>query len=70
MQKEKNGRQRWLGPLTGGMDPLMALETARKSEITKPGGIPFERKSVSIASTSRRDGTVYVGNPSGHKLST
>jgi len=61
--ERKNGRQRWLGPNTGGMDHLMALETWEKCGI-QARWIPFEGSSVSIAALLGGNGTVYVGNPS------
>jgi tripartite-type tricarboxylate transporter receptor subunit TctC len=58
----KNGRQRWLGPNTGGIDHLMALETWEKCKI-QARWIPFEGSSVSIAALMGGNGVVYVGNP-------
>jgi len=58
----KNGRQKWLGPNTGGLDHLMALETWEKCSI-QARWIPFEGSSVSIAALLGGNGVVYVGNP-------
>lgn len=60
--ERKNGRQKWLGPNTGGMDHLMALETWEKCGI-QARWIPFEGSSVSIAALLGGNGVVYVGNP-------
>lgn len=60
--ERKNGRQRWLGPNTGGMDHLMALKTWEKCKI-QARWIPFEGSSVSIAALLGGNGVVYVGNP-------
>jgi tripartite-type tricarboxylate transporter receptor subunit TctC len=60
--ERKNGRQRWLGPNTGGMDHLMALKTWEQCNI-QARWIPFEGSSVSIASLLGGNGVAYVGNP-------
>jgi len=60
--ERKNGNQKWLGPNTGGMDHLMALETWEKCGI-QARWIPFEGSSVSIAALLGGNGVVYVGNP-------
>lgn len=57
----KNGRQRWLGPNTGGLDHLMALETWEQCNI-QARWIPFEGSAVTIAALLGGNGVVYVGN--------
>jgi len=59
--QRKNGLQKWLGPNTGGLDHLMALETWGKCGI-QAKWIPFEGSSVSIAALLGGNGVVYVGN--------
>jgi len=60
--KQKKGRQKWLGPLVGGVDHLMAVKTWDKLGI-RGEWIPFEGGSDALAALLGRHGTVYVGNP-------
>ncbi len=60
--KEKQGHQKWLGPLVGGVDHLMAVKTWHKLGI-KGEWIPFEGGSDALASLMGQHGVVYVGNP-------
>ncbi len=60
--KKKNGRQKWLGPLVGGVDHLMAVKTWEKLSI-RAEWIPFEGGSDALAALMGQHGTVYVGNP-------
>ncbi len=60
--KEKQGKQKWLGPLVGGVDHLMALKTWEQLGI-RGEWIPFEGGSDALAALMGRHGTVYVGNP-------
>lgn len=60
--KEKRGHQKWLGPLVGGVDHLMAVKTWHLLGI-KGEWIPFEGGSDALASLMGQHGTVYVGNP-------
>ena len=60
-QKEM-GHQKWLGPLVGGVDHLMAVKTWHKLGI-KGEWIPFEGGSDALASLMGKHGVVYVGNP-------
>jgi len=57
----KNGNQRWLGPMTGGVDHLMALEVWEQCKFDAKW-VPYEGSSVSIASLLGGNGAVYVGN--------
>ncbi len=59
---EKEGHQKWLGPLVGGVDHLMAVKTWHLLGI-KGEWIPFEGGSDALASLMGQHGTVYVGNP-------
>lgn len=59
---EKKGKQKWLGPLVGGVDHLMALKTWDYLKI-RGEWIPFEGGSDALASLLGQHGTVYVGNP-------
>jgi hypothetical protein len=58
----KKGRQKWLGPLVGGVDHLMALKTWDHLGIHGEW-IPFEGGSDALAALMGKHGTVYVGNP-------
>lgn len=60
--KEKNGEQKWLGPLVGGLDHLFAVEVWDKLNI-KANWIPYEGGSDAIAALMGKQGIVYVGNP-------
>jgi len=60
--KQKKGKQRWLGPLVGGLDHLMAVKTWQKLGI-KGEWIPYEGGSDAIAALMGKHGIVYVGNP-------
>ncbi len=60
--KTKAGKQKWLGPLVGGVDHLMAVKTWQKLGI-KGEWIPFEGGSDALAALMGQHGTVYVGNP-------
>ncbi|HHJ53343.1 MAG TPA: hypothetical protein ENJ89_09135 [Caldithrix abyssi] len=60
--KKKNGRQKWLGPLVGGVDHLMAVKTWETLGI-RGEWIPFEGGSDALAALMGQHGTVYVGNP-------
>ncbi|MEN8192478.1 MAG: tripartite tricarboxylate transporter substrate-binding protein [Bacteroidota bacterium] len=60
--KKRNGKQRWLGPLVGGLDHLMAVKTWGKLGI-KGEWIPYEGGSDAIAALMGEHGVVYVGNP-------
>lgn len=59
---EMEGKQKWLGPLVGGVDHLMALKTWDHLKI-RGEWIPFEGGSDALASLLGQHGTVYVGNP-------
>ncbi|MCB9504171.1 MAG: tripartite tricarboxylate transporter TctB family protein, partial [Deferribacteres bacterium] len=58
----KEGKQRWLGPLVGGVDHLMAVQTWDKLGI-KGEWIPYEGGSDALAALMGQHGVVYVGNP-------
>ena len=58
----KKGEQKWLGPLVGGVDHLMAVKTWEILSI-KGEWIPFEGGSDALAALLGEHGTVYVGNP-------
>ena len=58
----KKGRQKWLGPLVGGVDHLMALKTWDLLGIHGEW-IPFEGGSDALAALMGKHGAVYVGNP-------
>ncbi|KAA3662051.1 MAG: hypothetical protein DWQ10_03320 [Calditrichaeota bacterium] len=60
--KAKDGKQRWLGPLVGGVDHLMAVQTWDKLGI-KGEWIPYEGGSDAVAALMGQHGVVYVGNP-------
>jgi len=60
--EKQKGKQRWLGPLVGGLDHLMAVETWEKIGI-KGEWIPYEGGSDAIAALMGQHGVVYVGNP-------
>ena len=60
--KKKNGKQKWLGPLVGGLDHLFAVEVWEKLNI-KAHWIPYEGGSDAIAALMGKQGVVYVGNP-------
>ena len=60
--KKKNGNQKWLGPLVGGLDHLFAIQVWDKLKI-KAHWIPYEGGSDAIASLMGKQGVVYVGNP-------
>lgn len=60
--KLQNGKQKWLGPLVGGVDHLMAVEIWEKLDI-EGEWIPFEGGSDALAALMGEHGTVYVGNP-------
>jgi len=60
--KKKNGNQKWLGPLVGGLDHLFAIQVWEKLKI-KAHWIPYEGGSDAIAALMGKQGVVYVGNP-------
>ena len=60
--KAKHGKQRWLGPLVGGVDHLMAIKTWEVLGI-KGEWIPYEGGSDALAALMGMQGAVYVGNP-------
>ncbi len=60
--RAKHGKQRWLGPLVGGVDHLMAVKTWEVLGI-KGEWIPYEGGSDALAALMGRQGAVYVGNP-------
>ncbi len=60
--RAKGGKQRWLGPLVGGVDHLMALRTWDILGI-KAEWIPYEGGSDALAALMGKHGVVYVGNP-------
>lgn len=60
--KAKKGKQRWLGPLVGGVDHLMAVKTWEVLGI-KGEWIPYEGGSDALAALMGQHGAVYVGNP-------
>jgi tripartite-type tricarboxylate transporter receptor subunit TctC len=60
--KRKNGKQKWLGPLVGGVDHLMAVQTWEKLKI-RAEWIPYEGGADALAALMGRHGAVYVGNP-------
>lgn len=60
--RAKHGKQRWLGPLVGGVDHLMAVKTWEVLGI-KGEWIPYEGGSDALAALMGRHGVVYVGNP-------
>ncbi len=60
--QEKNGEQKWLGPLVGGLDHLFAVQVWDKAHI-KARWIPYEGGSDAIAALMGKQGAVYVGNP-------
>ncbi len=60
--KKKNGKQRWLGPLVGGLDHLVAIKIWQKLGI-KAEWIPYEGGSDAVAALMGKHGAVYVGNP-------
>lgn len=60
--KLKKGKQKWLGPLVGGVDHLMAVKTWQKLGI-QGEWIPFEGGSDALAALMGQHGVVYVGNP-------
>ncbi len=60
--KQKNGEQKWLGPLVGGLDNLFAEEVWEKLNI-KAHWIPYESGSDAIVALMGKQGAVYVGNP-------
>ncbi|MCD4664080.1 MAG: tripartite tricarboxylate transporter substrate binding protein, partial [Bacteroidales bacterium] len=58
----KNGSQKWLGPLVGGLDHLMAVKTWEQLGI-RANWVPFEGGSAAIVALLGQHGKVYVGNP-------
>ena len=60
--KAKNGGQKWLGPLVGGVDHLMAVKVWDKLGI-KAVWIPYEGGADALAALMGKHGVVYVGNP-------
>ena len=58
----KHGKQRWLGPLVGGVDHLMAVKTWDVLGI-RGEWIPYEGGSDALAALMGKQGAVYVGNP-------
>jgi tripartite-type tricarboxylate transporter receptor subunit TctC len=58
----QDGAQRWVGPLVGGVDHLMAVETWEKLGI-QGIWIPYEGGADALTALLGRLGTVYVGNP-------
>ncbi len=60
--KQKKGKQKWLGPLVGGVDHLMAVKTWQKLGI-QGEWIPYEGGSDAVAALLGMHGVVYVGNP-------
>jgi len=59
---QHTGSQRWLGPMVGGVDHLMAVQVWDKAGI-HADWIPYEGGSDAAASLMGRNGDVYVGNP-------
>ena len=60
--KARQGRQKWLGPLVGGVDHLMAVKVWETLGI-RGEWIPFEGGSDALAALLGQHGVVYVGNP-------
>ncbi len=60
--KARKGKQRWLGPLVGGVDHLMAVKTWEVLGI-RGEWIPYEGGSDALAALMGKHGAVYVGNP-------
>ncbi len=60
--RAKKGKQRWLGPLVGGVDHLMAVKTWEVLGI-RGEWIPYEGGSDALAALMGQHGAVYVGNP-------
>lgn len=60
--RAKHGKQRWLGPLVGGVDHLMAVKTWDVLNI-RGEWIPYEGGSDALAALMGKQGAVYVGNP-------
>ena len=60
--REKKGKQKWLGPLVGGVDHLMAVKTWHKLGI-QGEWIPYEGGADALAALMGKHGAVYVGNP-------
>jgi len=60
--RRQKGKQKWLGPLVGGVDHLMAVKTWHILGIHAEW-IPFEGGSDALAALLGRHGAVYVGNP-------
>ena len=60
--RAKEGKQKWLGPLVGGVDHLMAVKVWEKLRIHGEW-IPFEGGSDALAALLGQHGVVYVGNP-------
>lgn len=58
----QDGTQRWVGPLVGGVDHLMAVKTWEKLGI-RGIWIPYEGGADALTALLGRLGTVYVGNP-------
>ena len=60
--RAKKEHQRWLGPLVGGVDHLMAVKTWEVVGI-RGEWIPYEGGADALAALMGHHGTVYVGNP-------
>jgi len=60
--RRQDGTQKWVGPLVGGVDHLMAVKTWEKLGISGIW-IPYEGGSDALAALMGNIGTVYVGNP-------
>lgn len=60
--KEKKGKQRWVGPLVGGLDHLTAVKIWQNLGITAEW-IPYEGGADALTALLGGHGVVYVGNP-------
>lgn len=60
--RRQDGEQKWVGPLVGGVDHLMAVKTWEKLGI-QGIWIPYEGGADALAALMGSIGTVYVGNP-------
>ena len=60
--RRQKGKQKWLGPLVGGVDHLTAVKIWQKLKI-QGEWIPYEGGSDAVAALLGQHGVVYVGNP-------
>jgi hypothetical protein len=60
--QRQDGEQRWVGPLVGGVDHLMAVKTWERLGI-QAIWIPYEGGGDALVALMGSIGTVYVGNP-------